>query len=60
MTKTMFSGWGSVSGILAAAGWAFTGTKCVHKLGPNNSATQNWEPIRLNWMDGNKNGNQIA
>ena len=43
MTKTTFSGWGSVSGILVAAGWAFTCTKIIHKLGPNNR--ENWDPV---------------
>ena len=42
-TKTSFLGWDLVSEILAAAGWAFTGTKIIHKLGPNNSAT--WDPV---------------
>ena len=37
------SRWGSVSGILVAAGWALTGTKFIHKLGPNNSET--WDPV---------------
>ena len=43
MTKTMFFRWVSVSGILVAAGWAFTCTKFIHKLGPKNS--ENWDPV---------------